>query len=458
MKTERLLADVRAGAAVPLRGQLLLIARLSVPTILAQVSSIVMSFIDASMVGKLGPADSASIGLVASSTWLVAGLCFAAAMGFTVQVSHLIGAGDDRGARNLVKIALLATTAHALVLTALCVSVSGALPRFLGRIDTSDEIYENARLYFLVFSLSVPIIQLNNLAAGLLQAAGEMKFPSAMQILMAALNVILNFLFIFALGWGVLGAAVATAIARGATTLALAAFLLLRSPVLGLARRGGEKMRLSAKCLSAALKVGVPVAFEQVIMSGGQVAFTKIVAPLGKTALAANSFAITAESICYMPAYGLGAAATTLCGQSFGAKRHDLAYRLGWLTTLIGIVLMFVMGALLFIFAPEMIGFLSPDAGVRALGTRVLRIESFSETLYGASLVANGALRGTGDTFVPTLYKFFSMWLLRLPLALLLGSRFGLEGVWFAMSFELCVRGALFLLRLRGRGWVRAGR
>ena len=455
MKTEQLLSRVRTGEALSFKEQVFLITKLSVPTILAQISSIVMSFIDASMVGKLGSADSASIGLVASSTWLVAGFCFAAAMGFTVQVSHLIGANNEKAARNLVKIAFLATIFYSIVVMVLCASISGELPKFLGKIDSTDEIYENARIYFLVFCLSVPIIQLNNLAAGLLQAAGEMKIPSIMQILMAVMNVALNYMFIFALRWGVLGAAVATVIARGATTLILLLFLIFSSPILRLTNRTGEKMQFDAKYLSTAIKIGMPIAFEQAIMSGGQVAFTKIVAPLGKIALAANSFAITAESICYMPAYGLGAAATTVCGQSFGARRYDLTYRLGWLTTLIGIVLMLVMGALLFIFAPEMIGFLSPDESVRRLGTRVLRIESFSEMLYGASLVANGALRGTGDTLVPSLYKFFSMWLVRIPLALFLRTQFALEGIWFAMSFELCVRGLLFLIRLKGKSWVK---
>ena len=449
MKTDYL-ARLRNGEQLSLKQQLLLIFQLSLPAILAQLSSIVMSYIDASMAGRLGAADSASIGLVASSTWLIAGFCFSLSMGYTVQTAHLLGAKRDGEARNLLKNSILVNLVYSLLITVIFSLVSGRVPIWLG---ATEEIYENARIYFLIFALSVPIIQFHNLAAGMLQSSGEMKISSVLQILMAILNVGFNYLFIFVLNLGVLGAAVGTLISRAIITLLLMIFLFTRSPSLRLKK--GEKFVFKVEYTKKAVKIGLPVAFEQLIMSGGQVAFTKIVAPLGKIPLAANSFAITAESLCYMPAYGLGAAATTLAGQSYGAKRYDLTYRLGHLTTGIGIVLMFLAGGLMFIFAPEMIGFLSPDAEIKRLGAKVLRIEAFSEPFYGSSLVANGALRGTGDTLIPSIYKFVTMWLIRIPLAIFLRTRYGLEGIWFAMSFELCVRGILFLIRLAGKGWVK---
>ncbi len=449
MKTDYLLY-LRTGKFLSLKQQLLLIFQLSLPAILAQLSSIIMSYIDASMVGKLGASDSASIGLVASSTWMLAGFCFAFSMGFTVQAAHLIGGQNYTEARNLLKNALLVTSVYSALLTLTFTSLSAMIPIWLG---STQEIYENARIYFLIFCLSLPIIQLNNLAAGMLQSSGEMKVSSMLQILMAVLNVFLNYLFIFCLGMGVKGAALATLISRSIITLLLLYFLLARSPLLKFQKK--ELFCFHVSYIKKAVKIALPVALEQLVMSGGQVATTRIVSPLGKIPLAANSFAITAESLCYMPAYGLGAAATTLAGQSFGAKRYDLTYRLSWLTTITGIIMMFFAGGLMFIFAPEMIGFLSPDKDIRKLGARILRIEAFSEPLYGSSLVANGALRGTGDTFIPSVYKFVTMWMIRVPLAVFLRSKYGLEGIWFAMSFELCIRGTLFLIRLAGKKWIK---
>ena len=449
MKTD-LLARMRNGDKLSLNEQLRLIFTLSLPPVLAQLSSILMTFIDASMVGHLGEREGAAIGLVASSTWLIWGLSFSCTMGFTVQISHLIGAGKNEEARNLVKVSSLVNSALALFLTLSICGLSPFVPLWLG---STEAIYEDSRLYFLIFALSIPIIQFNCLAGGALQASGEMKMPSAMQILMAVLNVVLNYVFIYLLDMGVKGAAIATLISRLVTTLPLIFFLFYKCQILRF--RPGEKIYFKKAYFSTAVKIGIPTAFEQCIMTGGQVAFTKIVSPLGQTALSANSFAITAESLCYMPAYGLAAAATTITGQCYGSGQKELTRRFGWITTVTGMVFMTLSGSLMFIFARQMIGLISPEEAVIELGAKILMIEAFCEPLYGASLVASGAMRGTGDTFVPSCFKFFSMWMVRIPLALFLRGLYGLAGVWAAMSIELCVRGILFLIRLWGRGWVR---
>ena len=425
-----LLARMRGGERLSLKEQLHLIFELSLPTVLAQLSSIVMTYIDASMVGHLGERESAAIGLVASSTWLIWGICFACSMGFTVQIAHVIGAGKESEARNLLKVSVIVNTIYALVVTIGVCAISPFVPIWLGG---DSEIYSDAFHYFLIFALSIPVIQFNNLAGGALQSSGNMKIPSAMQIFSGILNVVLNYVFIYLLKMGVSGAAIATLISRFVTTVPLVIFLFLKSETLHL--RKNEKIYFKKAYFSTALKIGVPTAFEQLIMSGGQVAFTRIVSPLGQTALSANSFAITVESLCYMPAYGLAAAATTICGQ------------------VVGMILMVATGSLMFIFAGEMIRFISPEIAVIALGRKILRIEAFCEPFYGASLVASGAMRGTGDTFVPSVLKFVSMWCVRLPFAVFLRSRYGLEGVWAAMSFELCLRGILFLIRLGGKKW-----
>lgn len=192
-------------------------------------------------------------------------------------------------------------------------------------------------------------------------------------------------------------------------------------------------------------------------MSGAQIMSTRIVAPLGMIAIAANSFSITAESLCYMPGYGIGSAATTLIGQSVGAGRHDLTKRLGWIATGFGMAVMAVSGAVMYLIAPWMIAVLSPDVAIRALGAQVLRIEAFAEPMYAASIVASGVFRGAGDTLIPSCLNFCSMWLVRLPLAAFLAPRLGLRGVWIAMCIELCIRGVLFIMRLAfSKSWDKA--
>ena len=96
---------------------------------------------------------------------------------------------------------------------------------------------------------------------------------------------------------------------------------------------------------------------------------------------------------------------------------------------------------------PLVFRMLTPDSSVRSLAAQVLRIELLAEPLFGASIVAAGALRGAGDTFVPSLMNLGSIWIVRLGLAMILVRRLGLHGMWIAMAIELCVRGTLMLWR-----------
>ena len=112
-------------------------------------------------------------------------------------------------------------------------------------------------------------------------------------------------------------------------------------------------------------------------------------------------------------------------------------------------------GVLMYIFAPQMIGILTPNKVIRDLGTEVLRIEAFAEPMFGASIVASGVFRGTGDTLSSMIRNIISMWGVRIPMAAVLSGRLGLRGVWIAMCTELIIRGILFLTHLAGGRWDR---
>lgn len=456
-----LLKRMTDGEELTSRDQASMIVRLSIPAILAQISNIIMQYIDASMVGQLGPGDSASIGLVASTTWLFFGLGRAASTGFTVRIAHRIGAKDEKGARNIVKTGLLCIGSFSMLLLAAGAAISSFLPAWLGG---EEAIRGGASSYFLIFALSMPFVQLNTAALGMLECSGNMKLAGGAQIAMCALDVVFNFFLIFpsqnynifglnidlwGAGLGVTGAALGTAISEAAVALFLLWYLLFRSGSLRLRR--GERMSFSLRELRTTAKIALPVAVEQIITCTAYIAFTRIVSPLGTIALAAHSFSITVESLCYEPGYGIGAAATTVIGQSLGAKRFDLTKRLGRMCVLLGVLCMTAGGVLLYIFAPALIGFLSPDESVRALGTAILRIEAFAEPLFAASIVATGVFRGAGDTVVPSALNFISMWVVRIPLAYILSLSFGLQGVWTAMCVELCIRGVLFITLMATR-------
>lgn len=458
---ENYLLNLREGRELTLRQQIAMTIQLSLPAILAQISSIIMQYIDASMVGRLGAGQSASIGLMSSSMWLFGGLCTAVVTGFSVQTAQEIGAGGEKNARDIMKHAFIFALGFGFLLSAVGAALASPLPHILGG---NEDICRGASEYFLVYVLSLPFVQLNNISSLMLQSSGNMRTPSILHAVMCGLDVIFNLFFIFpswsvfgitfpGAGLGVMGAALGTAAAQVVISCVMTCFLLTRSPILGLRR--GEPFHICGAYIKRSVRISVPVAIEQTVLCGAQIMSTVIVAPLGTVAIAANSFAITVESLCYMPGYGIETAAAAIIGQSTGAGRTDLTRKLGWITTGLGMGIMTVTGILMYIAAPWMIGLLTKDADAAALGAAVLRIEAFAEPLYAASIVASGVFRGAGDTLVPSCLNFCSMWMIRLPLAAFLSGRMGLKGVWTAMCIELCVRGILFLIRLKGRRWQR---
>ncbi len=446
-----LLACIREGRDLTRGGKLNLIAQLSIPSMLAQLSTIVMFFIDASMVAHLGARASASIGLIESTSWLFGGLAAACSMGFSVQVAHAIGANDFERARRILRQAITCCLLFSVCLTTIGVSIHRPLPFWLG--GTAD-IATDASLYFLIFSCAAPLFQLHHLFGSMLKCSGNMKVPSMLNILMCLLDVVFNYVFIFLLGYGVVGAAMGTASAYLVTALLMGYFLIFRSDMLHLKGRRGS-FRPTTETVKNAFGIGAPMGLQHLLMNGAQIVSTLIVAPLGTIAIAAHSLAITVESLCYMPGYGIAEAATTLVGQGIGAGQRLLTRSFARLSVTMGIAVMTVMGGLMYSFSPELMALMTPVEAIREIGVTCLRIEAFAEPMFAAAIVCNGVFVGAGDTLRPAIMSLASMWGVRLTLAALLAVTYGLPGVWTAMAIELTFRGLMFLTRLCRGGWLK---
>lgn len=455
-----LLEYLRLGRPLALRQQILLALQLSTPAILSQLSTITMQYIDTAMVGSLGPNSSASIGMVSSSTWLIMGLCRAVEVGFSVLVAQCIGAGDEKKARGITNQGVVVGLLLGLLIGGICVAISGPLPLLL---HANDDIAGDASIYFLIYGLSVPFIMLNRLTGALLQASGNMKTPSRLLIIMCFLDVIFNQFFIFSThkvwiftipgaGLGVAGASLGTALSEVVCASIMTYYLLVRSPALHVRREEG--LHFVPSQIRQAVRLGIPVALERVAMCSAQVLTTGLVAPLGTAVIAANSFAVTAEGLCYMPGYGIQGAAVTIIGQSVGAKRKDLINRLGWLTVLLGMSTMGLAALIIFITAPLLIGLMCPDQEVVNLGVAMLRIVVFAEPFFGAAIVASGVFQGAGKSFIGSVLSLASMWGVRVPLLYCVVPKSGLRGVWVVMAIELCFRGLIFLLFLWRKWWI----
>ena len=421
------------------------------PSILAQLAMCLMSYIDAAMVGRLGSEQAAAIGLVSSTTWIFGSFCYATSSGFSVQIAHRCGAKDFAGARRIFRHGIIIALGISALLALLAVSIHRALPHWLGG---TQEILADASAYFRVYALFLPLLQLAVFCEASLIASGNAKVPGILSIAMCVLDVIFNYLLIFVLGLGVKGAALGTGLATACAGVFLLWYAARRSTELHQEREVRDEA--DRKLIQRqAFGISWPLWIQNLISRGAYIAATVLVAPLGTVAIAANSFAIIAEGFCYLPGYGLEDAATTLVGQSLGAKRPDMAKRFAWITIGTGASMMTFLAVLMWIFAPQVLGLLSQDPEVITLGARVLRIEAWAEFFYAISIVAYGCCVGAGDTLVPSLINLLSMWVIRLGLALLLIPRYGLDGYWVAMATELSIKGILFAVRI-GRGrWMK---
>lgn len=442
MTSSKLLQKIRDHASLSVQEQRSLIWALSWPAIMAQISTTIMQLIDMGMVGRLGTNASAAIGLVTSTTWLVNGVSNGVTFGFSVQTSQSIGARDYQKAASLCRQGLIAIALCSVPLALFMASLSFQIPVWLGG---ESVVLRDAGLYLMVYSLTIPFYMLNTWSMHMLQATGDTKVPGIAQVIMCFLDVTFNALFIFQLNLGVMGAALGTSASVVCTSLFLTGWIFVKNAFL----KQKASWHFNRHSIRSALRIGGPVSIEQFITGTSYIAMTRIVSSLGTLSIASHSFAITAESLCYMPAFGFASAASALIGQCIGANRIELSRQIAWRITRITVGMMFVCGIVMFIFSRQLIAMLSLDPKVIEIGSNLLKMEAFAEPLYGASIAITGILRGKGDTLWPACLNLISIWGVRITLAWILSVPYGLYGVWVAMVLELNVRGLLFLLRQR---------
>lgn len=457
---DQLLSMIRQGKAMTLGQQARLVLSLATPAILAQLTTTMMQYIDASMVGSLGAEASAAIGLIETTTWLMGSLCSAAAAGFYVQVSHQLGADDAPQARSTLRQGIMSVFIVSAVIGIIALSISPFLPSWLGG---DAGICPTASAYFAIIAVALPVFQFTMFGSGMLRSSGNMVVPSVMSVVMMTLDVIFNFFLIFdtrsvdvlgtrvtipGAGLGVVGAGLGTVSAELVSASITMYILCCRSKELSLRIDKGRFLPTWG-VIRKALHIGLPMGLQQTIMTSAYIVTTIIIAPLGTFAIAANSFGIIVESLCYMPGYGVSDAATTLVGQSMGAGRYELMKRFAWLSVGLGMAIMAVMGVVMYAGSPFVMAMMTPSEEVRRLGVEVLRIEAFAEPMFGASMICYGVFVGAARTLVPSIMNLASMWGVRITLAALLAPTMGLRGVWLAMCLELTFRGVMFLVKLK---------
>lgn len=437
------------------------------PTVVEQLLMSVVTYVDAAMVGSAGVNATAAIAVNTSFIWLINGLIAGLGVGSSVLVAKKIGERQPEEARNMVRQSIIAMVILGLALNLIgWFILAPYLPVWMG---AEEALIKPAGAYMKVISLAFVFQVILGVGGAVIRGTGDTRTPMFYNILNNIVNVIGNFLFIYptrtisllgleftmwGAGLGSTGAALGTAIA-----FTVSGFLTLRrlfSVKCSVHVSLKDSFRPDRTRMGQIISLGIPSAFERVTLSTGQLVITSLVTGMGSTVLAAHQLANTAESICYMPAFGFNVAVTTLVAQSLGAGEKKMAKDFAWLCIKYSVVIMILCAALMYIFAPQMIGFFIKDAAVITLGAAMLRIIAFAEPCVAISTVVPGILKGAGDTRWPFYISIIGMWVVRLSLAMVMIKGFGagLEGIWIPMAVDWIVRTLVGLWLVRGGKWL----
>lgn len=439
-----------------------IIFSLAGPTMLEQLMQTAVQYIDTAMVGSLGTHATAAVGATTTVNWLINGTIAALAIGFLSFIAKACGADDYQSASRAAGQAVLAVLVTGVFFTALTLSLSRMVPVWM-QVDTP--IQTLAGQYFFILYSPMLFRAATIIFGTVLRAAGDTKTPMRVGILVNIINVILNFFLIYptrtltlfllsftipGAGWGVLGAAAASAVAFAIGGICITVSI-WRHPLVS---PKGQSIRPDWQVLRPCLKVALPNMLQRFGTSLGYVAFASMINSLGEISAAAHTIANTVESAFYIPGFGMQTAAATLAGNALGANDRNRMRDMTRMTIFAEVALMVVSGSLLFTFAPAMVDLFSDSTEVILLGSIVLRMVALSEPFYGVSIILEGIMLGVGRTLTPFIFNIIGMWGIRI-----VGTFFctqllqmGLVSAWACMILHNLLLFLLFLIYyLRGR-------
>jgi len=447
------------------RHPLLTIIALAWPIFVEQILVSLVHSIDTAMVGSLGAEATASVAISQSPNMLINGVVMSLGVGYTSLVSRRIGARDIEGARRLLRQAILTIFAVGIPMSALLFGLARLIPAWMGG---APEILDTAATYNRILALSMLFRSMTMVLAAIYRGYGDSKTPMKINVMVNLLNMVGNFLMIyptreieifglrftmFGCGWGVAGAAVATSLSASIGGILLLVLCFTRKSEMQISLK--ESFAPDWKEISGVVRIGLPAMLERFTMSSASVIVSSTVASLGTIAVAAQNLAGTAESLSFMPGFAFGSAATTLFGQSIGAKRPDLGKKYVSLTIRMGAVVMLLTSLMLFFAGKFIMSLFTPDAAVIDAGADLLKVLALIQIPQMIAMVYSGALRGAGDTKSPFYIALISMWGVRVTGVLLCTRVFhlGLTAVCISMCIDNVVRFLLFTMRYKKESW-----
>ena len=437
------------------------------PVFIEQIFTTLVSFADTAMVGALGKEATAAISISNSPIFLLNGVIMSLGIGVTTMIGHAVGAGDEARAKSLMRHAFLVLLYVGVPITAIVAALSRMIPLWMG---AGPDIIDAATRYNLIVSAGRIFMLASMVLNSAFRGYGDTKTPMYLNIIMNVVNVVGNYLLInptrqitvfgvsftmIGAGWGVEGAAVATALGMTVAGVMALCIAFKRTNPYRISLKGAGAFKPDKTLTRQIFKISFPAMLERICMSSSGIFVTSSIATLGTVSIAANSLFLSAESLSYMPAFAFQMAITTLVAQSLGAKKPDLAQRFLKWTMIMGSVIMAATTVLLFVFATPLIGIFTPDEEVIALGAKCLQIVAVIQIPQMAAWVFGGLLRGAGDTKIIFYITASTNWGIRTLFSVLAIRLFHLDltaTIW-VMCIEIMVRLILLYARYKTGKW-----
>ncbi|MBD3276532.1 MAG: MATE family efflux transporter [Candidatus Marinimicrobia bacterium] len=424
------------------------------PIIIGMLSTTIMNIADLAMVGRLGAAAIAAVGLCGIFFYTVSSAVSSLSVGVQTVASRRFGEQKFSETGRVLWNALLLAVVFGLPLLLL-----GAFfgDDFIGLLNNDPDVISLGEGYIRIRFLSIVFVAMNMAFLGFYNGVARTKIHLKVTVVANVLNVIMNYVFIFGhLGFpemGVNGAALASTLSMLYATLNYA-FLGYRDPLRD-EYAFLKPSRLSGELMGKVIRLSAPVAVQNAVVHAGFTVFFVIVGHISTIALAASEIVFNILSFSFMPGFGMGMAAGTMVGKYLGDLQPDRAEESGWLNMRLTILFMGVMG-IIFILIPEVIlrGF-TPEAEVIREGKIALQVLGAIQFVDACGLSLSGALRGAGDTtfvsaieIVINLGMFLPMtWYFSIHLEM------GLAGAWFGFALYIFVFAGAMIFRFHQGRW-----
>lgn len=414
---------------------------LSIPTILEEILSTLFQYVDTAMVGHLGEAATASVSVTTTITWLVNSIPHAISIAILAMVAKAFGAKDENRIRKISMQALMLAVVCGIITGGISLICSPYIPVWMG---ADKSIIHDASEYFFIISIPMIFRTASIILGAAIRATKNTKTPMLISLFSNILNIIMNTLLIYILDMGVAGAAIASA-----TSYVFSGTLMFivyrRNKYLNWKFK---EFTIDGHCMEECAKIGIPVLASSLTSCLGYVVFAGMVSGMGTTIFAAHSLAVTAETIFYIPGYGLRTATSTLVGISLGENDGEKFRLVSKMSIIFTVGMMVVSGVVLYFVAYPLMCLLTSSRPAAELGAEMLKMVSFSEPFFGIMIVMEGIFYGLGRTKYAFFVETFSMWGIRIFFTFICVKIFALDlrAVWYCMIADNVVKAVLLAI------------